>query len=134
MFDRSALDDHPAHRGANQVSRLDPEMIHQADGVIGHVAEVVGRGATVADGHRQHIRHPRRLDPARAADVAVVEADDAEAALGQRRAELLGPGDHLGRQAHHQQQRLAVRVAHLLVAELDPVDRREKFVTEAMHP
>ena len=76
-------------------------------------------------------RHPGRLDLGRAADVAVVEADDAEAALGQQRAEALVPGDHLRRQAHHQQQRLAVGVAHLLVAELDPVGGRDQLLAEA---
>ncbi len=81
----------------------------------------------------EHARHPGGLDLGRAADVAVVEADDAEAALGQHPAELLVPGDHLRRQAHHQQQRLPVGVAHLLVAELDPVGGRELLVTEAMH-
>ena len=73
---------------------------------------------------------PGRVELGRVADVAVVEADDAEAALGQQRAELLVPGDHLRRQAHHQQQRLAVGVAHLLVGELDPVGGRQPLFAE----
>ena len=46
---------------------------------------------------------------------------DPEAALGEHRAELLVPGEHLGAEAHDQQQRLPVGVADLLVGELDPV-------------
>ena len=41
--------------------------------------------------------------------------------------------DHLGPQPHHEHQRLAIRVAELLVAELDPVDRRELFGADP-HP
>ena len=68
------------------------------------------------------------------ADVAVVEADDAEAALGQQRAELLVPGEHLRRQSHHQQQRLAVGVAHLLVGDLDAVGGRQALFAQLGHP
>ncbi len=60
-------------------------------------------------------------------------SDDAMAALDEHRAELLLPGDHLRRQAHHQQQRLPLGSAHLLVAELDAVGGRELLVAEVMH-
>ena len=45
---------------------------------------------------------------------------------------LLVPGDHLRRQPHDQQQRLAVGVAHLLVGELDPVGGRQPLFAEAL--
>ncbi len=69
------------------------------------------------------------------ADVAVVEADDAEAALGQHGAELLLPAEHLHRQAHDQDQRLAVGIADLLVGDLDAVGRCQPLVGEdSAHP
>ncbi len=64
------------------------------------------------------------------ADVAVVEADDAEAAVGEQAAETVEPGDHLRRQAHHEDQRLAVGLADLLITELDPVRRRNPLFTK----
>jgi hypothetical protein len=130
----SGLRDHPPHRGADDVGGVDAEVVHQADRVGGHVAEQVGGAAAAAEHHVDPGRHPSRLDLGRAADVAVVEADDAEAALGQGRAEFLVPGQHLRGQAHHQQQRLAGGVAHLLLGELDPVRRGELFVAESVHP
>ncbi len=71
------------------------------------------------------LRHPGGLDLGRAADVAIVEADDPEAPLGQHHAELLVPSEHLRPQPHHQQQRLAAGVADLLVGDLDPVGGRQ---------
>jgi hypothetical protein len=44
------------------------------------------------------------------------------AALGQRRAELLVPPEHLRGEAHHEQQRGGGRVPEGLVAELDVAD------------
>jgi hypothetical protein len=35
------LGDHPAHRGADQVRRLEPELAQQTAGVLRHVAEPV---------------------------------------------------------------------------------------------
>jgi hypothetical protein len=68
----------------------------------------------------------------RAADVAVVEADDVKAALGELLAELLVPGDHLGGQAHHEDDRRVGWVAERLVAEGDvPADVEELLVHPA---
>ena len=47
---------------------------------------------------------------------------------------LLLPGEHLGRQAHHQEQRLAVGLADLLIGELDAVGGRQPLVAEGAHP
>ncbi len=110
------------------MGRVDPEVVHQAEGVSGHVAQQVRGAAAAAKDHVKFAGDAGRLDPGRATDVAVVEADDAEAALGEHRAELFVPGDHLRRQTHDQEQRLAVGIAHLLVAELDPVGGRQLFV------
>ena len=55
------------------------------------------------------------------ADVAVVEADDAKAARGELAAEIVVPVDHLGAEAHDQQQRFRGRVAENLVADVDAV-------------
>ena len=40
--DRDFLRDHAAHRGADQMRRLDAERIHQPDRVFGHVAQFIG--------------------------------------------------------------------------------------------
>ena len=47
---------------------------------------------------------------------------------------LLVPGEHLRPQAHHQQQRLAVGVADLLVGDLDAVGGRQALFAETGHP
>ena len=36
------LGDHPAHRGADDVGGVDPEVVEQPDRVVGHVVERVG--------------------------------------------------------------------------------------------
>ena len=41
--ERHFLRDHAAHRGADQMGRPDAEAVQQADHVVGHVAELVGR-------------------------------------------------------------------------------------------
>ena len=55
------------------------------------------------------------------ADVAIVEADDTEAACGELLAELVVPQHHLRAQAHDQEQRLGVRRAENVVANLDAI-------------
>ena len=65
------------------------------------------------------------LELGRQPGVAVVVADDEEPAVDERLAELDGPGDQLGAQAHHEQERLVTGVAEGLVADLDPVDGRD---------
>ena len=59
------------------------------------------------------------LDLGGAAGVAVVEADDVEAARGEHPAEVRVPPGHRAAEPHHQQQRLAGGVAEGLVAQLD---------------
>ena len=58
----------------------------------------------------------------READVAVVEPDHEEAPVRQQGAERLLPGDHLGPEAHHQQERARARLAESVVLQLDVAD------------
>ena len=63
---------------------LDPEVVEQPDDVVGHVVERVARRALVAPQQLPDGRDGQLVEPRRAADVAVVEADDEEAARGER--------------------------------------------------
>ena len=101
------LGDHAAHRRPDDVRRVDVEGVEQADRVGGHVTEGVG-GPSGAEEHRGAARD-RRLDVSRAADVAVVESDHPVAALAEQVAERPVPEDHLGAEAHHEEERLARR-------------------------
>ena len=118
------LGDHPAHRGADDVRRLDPEVVEEPGRVVGHVVERVGEAVAGAEEHRQPPRR-RRQQPAREPRVAVVEPDHPEPALGEQLAEPVVPGDQLHAEPHDQDQRLAVGIADLLVGDLDPVRGRD---------
>ena len=48
VLDGDRLGDHPAHRRADDVGGVDAEVVEQADGVVGHVGEQVGRGDVLA--------------------------------------------------------------------------------------
>ena len=50
VLDGHRLHDHAAHRGAHDVGPLDAEVVEQADGVGGHVGQLVGHGASPASG------------------------------------------------------------------------------------
>ena len=71
-------------------------------------------------------RRRRAVEVRRAADVAVVVADHEEAALGQLRAEVVVPGDHLRAEAHDQQHRRVARVPEGLVTDVDLADAAER--------
>ena len=82
VLDGDRLGDHPAHRGADDVGRVDAEVVEQAGGVVGHVAKRYGGWPKRGDerGSDQLAqRRRRRVDLGRQADVAVVEADHPEA-------------------------------------------------------
>jgi hypothetical protein len=68
------------------------------------------------------------------ADVSVVEPHHPKAARRQQRAEVLIPAQHLRAQAHDQEQRRGVRLADLLVGELDAVGGSEALFAETRHP
>ena len=123
--DRDFLGDHAAHRRADQMRRFDAERIHQADHVQRHVVQLVG--GLDRDLQEAQLEQFERRQPLAAgqlaglADVAIVEADDAESACGKLPAEIVVPMDHLGAQPHDQHHRLCSGVAEDLVTELDAV-------------
>ena len=113
---------------------LDPEVVHQPDRVGGHVA-AAGRARSSG------ARAPCRPASAPRRDSILVERPMSRLSKRTTRKprsassaqKLLVPGDHLRRQAHHQQQRLAVGVADLLVGDLDPVGGRQALFAECGH-
>ena len=130
----SGLGDHPAHRGADHVGGVDPEVVHQADRVGGHVAQQVGRGRAAAEPSCRPGSARRRTSILVERPMSRLSKRTTRkprsASIAQK---LLVPGEHLRRQAHHQQQRLAVGVAHLLVGQLDPVGGGHLLVAEGVH-
>ena len=101
VADGQRLADHPAHRHADDVGPVDAEVVEQAGGVVGHVADgVAGLGEPPGDaspgiswrrvggGVRHHRRQP---------DVAVVEADHPEAPGHEPVDELQRPRRRAGR-------------------------------------
>src|SRR6516162_11643391 len=105
--------------------RSDPEHVHQAGRVSGHVGKLVGRcDRNLQKTQLQKFQRgkPRTAGKlARLADVAVVETDHTKAARGKLFAEVVVPQDHLGAEAHDQEHRLRFRVAENLVADVDTV-------------
>ncbi len=120
MIDRDQLSDESAHRSPDDVRGLDVQGIEHADGVVGHVVECVGRPRLACE-HAGDVRLPNRLELGRESDVAIVVADDVEAALDQLVDEAVIPGDELGAEAHDQQQRRVLLVAVDLVLDLETV-------------
>lgn len=98
-----------------------------AEGVVGHVLEPVGhhreRGGNIARAHGgDELPHVDGMivelggQPA----VAVVVPDHITPAVGQRTAEVLVPGEHLGTEAHDEQNGAVTGVAKGLVGEGHP--------------
>jgi hypothetical protein len=119
------LPDHAAHRGAHDVHALEPERVEQPDGVGRHVLETVGRRdrpaqQRPADGAKD-VRHRHALEAGRAAAVAVVEGDDAQALVHQGLHELVGPEGRGHAEPHDQQQRRRGGVATQLVVDRQAV-------------
>ena len=109
---------------------LDAEVVEQPDGVVGHVAQRVGQLGLTAHEPTDDIAAMTALAAqlGRATDVAVVEADHVEAALGELLAELRCPPGQRPGEAHDQQQRRIIGVAERVVAELDAgLERGELF-------
>ena len=63
----------------------------------------------MAEGVEREVGHARVIEALAETDVAVVEADDAKAALDEQRDEVLVPAEQLHPETHDEQQRLAVR-------------------------
>ena len=128
------LGDHAAHRYADDVGALDPEVVEQADRVVGHVGERVG-GTADAPGDELASGRRRRIgEVGRPAAVAVVEADHVEAALGEPLAELARASRPAGAEPDDEQQGGVARVAERLVAELDLAGGAELFVDGVCGP
>jgi hypothetical protein len=104
---------------------LDAEHVHQANRILGHVDQLVGRGdRDLQEPQLQEFERGEALAAGQMrgfSDVAVVEADHAEAARGELAAEFVVPVDHLGAEPHDQQQRFRGRIAENFVANVDAV-------------
>ena len=98
---------------------LDPEVVEHADAVGGHLGQRVGGGALVAAQDLAEGGHRGGGQDRRAPDVAVVVADDVEAAAREVGAEVLVPAEHLRAQAHDEQHGGIGGVAERLEADLD---------------
>jgi hypothetical protein len=119
------LGDHAAHRHPDHVGARDPEGRQHADGVAGHVFELVRAGGPAAQqrlhpGQRE-IRRAGLFEFGRQAAIAVVEADHVEAELDQAIDELVRPGGQLQAEPGDQQQRSGFRVACGVEGDADAV-------------
>ena len=113
---------------------LDPEMVHQPESIAAHVATA----GTGRDRGGRRIMSMRLGIPA--ASIIVewpmsrlskrITRKPRSAIIAQK---LLVPAEHLRRQPHHHQDRLAAGVTHLLVGDLDPVRGRQTLLAQAGH-
>ena len=129
---REVLGDHPAHARAQHVKLLDLQRVHQAQAILGHIAQGVGRRNGQAELVTQHLEGQvgtgRRLAPGRQADITIVVADHPKALLTERHDHFIRPMDQLPAQPHHQQQRRIGDTTDTLVgqaylSQLDPLGR-----------
>ena len=121
---REDLRDHATHRGADDVRRVDLQVVEQRGGVVGDVLQRVDGRTAQAEKRADHPRCQRRTGVAaghlrRQADVAVVVADDAQALVDELLAELLAPQQQLRAETHDQQDGRIVGIAHVLVVDFD---------------
>ncbi len=102
---RDLLRDHPAHRRAHDVRRVDAVRVEHRDRVVGHVFDrVVGLAERVVR---------------RQAGVTVVVADDEATGGREPFAELVGPHQHRRAGPHDEQDRGVGLVAERLGADVD---------------
>jgi hypothetical protein len=121
---REDLRDHAAHRGADDVRRVDAQVVEQRGGVVGDVLQRVDGRAAKAEVRADHPRRQRGAGVSAGhlggqAYVAVVVADDAQALIDELLAEVRAPQQQLRAETHDQQDGLVVRVAHVLVVNFD---------------
>ncbi len=121
MADRHLLGDGPAHRDADDVSRLDPQVIEQRRRVVGHVAEQIGHPGSPAGaergGDRAQVQLPGQVG--RQAGVAIVEADHAVAGHDDGVHQAVRPEDELAAQTGDEEHRRVLRMTMYLVGELE---------------
>ncbi len=106
--------------------RLQAECAQEPVDVAGHVEQGVRRGSgggTTAQ-QRTQVGDAGLGEVGGQPDVPVVEADDVEAVAREPGTEPFVPAQHLGRQAHHEQEGRVGRVAEALVGDLDVGDGR----------
>ena len=119
VLDGHQLRDHAAERGTDHVGGRPAGRVEHRDGIAGHVPERVRSGSASARGCVEVGGQP---------DVAVVEADDGEAAVDELATEAVGPADHLRAEAHDQQERFATRLGEDLEGDLDATLRAVRMV------
>lgn len=113
VVERDDLGDGRPHRQADDMGPADAPAVEDGDRVGGQLAEAVGVRGEVAGGG--------------AAGVAVVVADDVEAAVGQPPGELVGPAEGGEVAAHDEQQRRVRRVTEVVAPQLDVPARHDAF-------
>ena len=104
---------------------LNPQGIHQAHAVPGHIGQGVGHVYRQAQASPQHqadgLGDMGIFHFFRQADVPVVEANHAEATAGKFLAHCQGPAQQLGAQAHHQYHGGVVGLSELLVGQANAI-------------
>ncbi len=122
---RQHLRHHAAERCAHHVRLADLQRIEEADHVLRHVRERVGRlhrdahdGARHGDGDR---RVRSFLHALRQTAIAIVQAHHVVAGLHQPVDERVGPEDEGHSQSHHQHHGCGAGAAARLVGDRDPV-------------
>ena len=124
MVERNLLDDHPAHREADNVGRIDFEEIEQTGGIVRHVDHGIGHslhrlfGEEGANDGRLVGWLPSPLR--RQTTIAVVEADDLESPVNEQANELVSPVSQLAPKAHDEEQWFTIALD--VVFDSDPVD------------
>ena len=109
VLDRQRLDDHPAHRRADDVRLVDAEVVEQADRVSGHVGQRVRHRRQLGASERR--RHDRdRIDDATPSSLVdrpsrgCRNGSRTDPRSAKRWQKSLVPGDHLSGEPHDQQQ------------------------------
>src|ERR1700728_1779543 len=125
MIDRHQVGEHPAHRGADDVSALDAERVHKAHSVVSHVIERIGN-MWASPGHDLHKQRARvwsdlAHEMGRLADVAVVEPDDPKPFGRQSLAQRIRPEDELGAEAHDEQDQWVAVASEAFIFDIDSI-------------
>ena len=111
------------------MSRSHVERLEQPDGVVGHVVyRVRPPRPACQDGERRGRSQLRKV--AGQPRIAVVEANDEIALIGERLAQLVRPGDHLRSEAHDEKERRIRGIAECLKGNLNPICRHRGRLAE----
>ncbi|MNQ61929.1 hypothetical protein D3C85_762530 [compost metagenome] len=117
------LGDHAAHAHAQYMELPHVQRRHQAQRIVGHVSQAVGRcnrqAELVAQRLITQVGSGRRLVPTGQAHIAVVVANHPKALLAQGDHHFIGPMNQLPAQTHDQQKRRVGFAADTLVSQAD---------------